>query len=199
MENENMNERGSLYKKAWEKISKYKTLGIIASIIMIILGACLFFNPFGSDAILVILLVIGMLINGIQKIFLYFKMDKAVRDGWQLALGIIWIVVSIVLLSTLLFTIATLTIMAGLLMGMTAIINGISDFTNIRNAEAMGRSKGLMILSGILLVLVGLVMFCRPLLTTIVVTIFYGAFMLILGISLLIRCLSITKPKDGVQ
>ena len=182
-----------LLNKAWEKISKYKTVGILISVLMIIFGIIMFARPFKSELVLVFLTVLALLISGIEKIFLFFKMEKGAKDGWTLALGILWIITSIILFSSMYITEAIMLTMAGIFMGITAVFNGVADLCNCGSAEAMGRSKGLMIFAGILGILCGMIILGAPVLSTVAITIFYGVYLVILGIALLVRCLSIKK------
>jgi len=85
--------------------------------------------------------------------------------------------------------------MAGIMMGVTAIFDGVADFCNLKAAAAMGRSKGLMILAGILDIICGMIIIAHPIMSTIAIVWFYGIFITILGITFLIRCLSIKKAK----
>lgn len=189
-----MNEK-ELVGAIWEKVKKVKTLGIVISIFLILVGIFMFSRPFKSDVIMICLMVVGLLMHGIGMVFEYFSTEKESRSGWTLAAGILWIVSSVVLLNSLFFTVASLTLCAGISMGVSAIMNGINYIANSGKAKELGRSKAGMIAGGILAFVCGIIILGSPVISTIAITYFYGILIFIIGVTLLINCLLIKKPE----
>jgi len=188
----------AIIAKAQEALKKLKTLGIIASIIMIILGIVTVINPGKGNVIGVWLMVIGVLIYGIMEIVIYCKLPKEIRNGASLAMGIIWVVLCVFLIigaiaAPTMDKIAALgafDYFIAVMIAFSMFFSAISEFCSCKNAEALGRSKGGMIASGILGILCGIIILTYPIGSVITLIWFYGLFLLIGGISLFCRCMS---------
>lgn len=181
--------------RAMEELKKLKGAGIAAAIILIILGICLFINPIASSAVMIWLLVIGVLISGIEKIVSFIKMPKGQRDGFLLASGILWLFLSLLLIARgLNFGFAVTAAMetgVAIMIGFLCIFSGIGRICISGQVGAMGGSTGLTVLTGILEILCGMAVLSAPLVGVFTLTLVFGIFMLVMGISLLIKCISL--------
>ena len=184
--------------KAKEVLKKMKVFGIIVAIIMILLGACIFFVPESAAVIIMWMMVAGMLILGISEIIFFCSMPKGARNGWNLASGIIWVVLSVMLMlcdlnagmAEKLVLYGSIEMMLGFMVGFSILFNGISMLCDVREVRAIGGSGALCIVGGILSILAALTILSYPIGAFITITIFYGLFLLVGGISLLCRVLS---------
>lgn len=181
--------------KAIEALKKMKGLGIAAAIFLILLGICMFIKPLATSAFMIWLLVIGVLISGIEKIVSYFKMPKDERDGFLLAAGLLWLFTSIFIISrgcgAGFATTAIMEVCIAMMIGFTCLFSGIGRICYSGKVKEAGGSSGLAIFSGILDILCGLAVLSAPLAGLFTITFVFGIYMLVVGVSLLVRCLSL--------
>ena len=78
---------------------QFKKYGYLAGVITTILGVLIFLRPVSSSAFVTWLMIFGLLIFGIAKFFMYFRMPKIIRSGWSLAIGIMSIIAACILIS----------------------------------------------------------------------------------------------------
>lgn len=186
-----MNPNHDFFENATKTFKKLKAIGIIASIIMIILGACTVISPFGTGMVWLIIAFIAIIIYGISNIVEFCKQPKGRKNGGTLALGILWILIAALFLfskldlipiaeSAIIFTI-------GFIFGFNCIFSGIMAFSTLEYAS----SKGLAILAGILDLLVGFFVIAAPFFAGITLIWIIGIFVIVMGVSLFVRCLSI--------
>ena len=188
----------TMLEKAKETYTRMKGFGIVISILMILLGIGMFFVPVGATAVAMWLMVAGLLLHGIMEIVTYCKLPKGARDGWKLAGGIIWAVIAVLLIigglsaptAAKLVAWGNFELLIAFMVGFTSIFNGIKVLCSYSEVKAMGGSTLGCILSGILGIIVGIIVLSYPIGSVITLTVFYGLFLLIGGISLLCRALS---------
>lgn len=177
-------------------LGRFKVAGIIAGIIMVILGICMFIEPLTTTGIIVnILLTIGLIIKGICDIVLYCKTPKGFKDGSVLALGIIWLILGLLFLATLidsngvsaLFVNVGFQVFVGIALGVTVLFNGIAL---IAAKPETGSKSGWSIVGGILLILLSLFLIASPFITGIALTLVYGIFLIVAGIALFCRAVA---------
>lgn len=182
-------------KKAIEALKGMKGLGIAAAIFLILLGICMFIKPLATSAVMIWFLVIGVLISGIEKIVSYFKMPKGERDGFLLASGLLWFFAAIFIISrgcgAGFATTATMEACIAMMIGFTCLFSGIGRICFSGKIKEAGGSRGLSICSGVLDILCGLAVLSAPLAGLFTLTFVFGIYMLFVGISLLIHCLSL--------
>ena len=182
-------------KKAIEALKGMKGLGIAAAIFLILLGICMFIKPIATSAVMVWLLVIGVLISGIEKIVSYFKMPKGERDGFLLAAGLLWLFASIFVISrgcgAEFATTVTMEACIAMMIGFTCLFSGIGRICFSGRVKEAGGSSGLSIFSGVLDILCGLAVLSAPMVGLFTLTFVFGIYMLVVGISLLVHCLSL--------
>lgn len=176
-------------------LKKIKFLGIIAGIIMIVLGIIMFFNPISGASIFIWLMVAGLLVYGIINIIMYCKMPVGIRDGSNLGLGVLWVIIAILLIICGIGSsveagwafLATFQTFIAIMVGFTCLFNAINAFCTCGEVEAMGISPVGNIISGILLIIAGILILTAPFSAAIAMWVLFGLFGVIGGISLICR------------
>src|SRR5665648_60395 len=74
----------------------HKTLGIIVSIILVLLGIGVFFAPQFFALLMIWIFIAGLMIYGVFLIFAYAESN--VKNGWNLASGIMSIILGFLLI-----------------------------------------------------------------------------------------------------
>ena len=181
--------------KGLEVVRSMRKIGITISVVMIILGICLFIKPVATSAVMIWLLVIGVLIDGIQKIVTYCRMPARGRDGFLLASGILLVLTSLILIgygaNYEYATTASLEVCAAFMIAFTCIFTGIGRICGSEYVWLLGGSKGLAILAGVLDIICGIIIMCEPLFGLFTMTIIFGLYLTISGIALFIRFISL--------
>lgn len=188
----------ALLERVKETYKKMKGFGIGISILMILLGLVMFFLPAGAAVLAMWMMVLGLLFRGILELVVYSKYPKEARDGWTLATGIIWVAIALLLIlgglsastAEKLVAWGNFEMLIAFMVGFTSIFIGIKTLCSSGSAKAMGGSALGCILSGLLGIIVGILVLSYPIGSVITLTVFYGLFLTIGGISLLCRVLS---------
>ncbi len=160
-----------------KSIIKYITL--FSSVIALILGVIVMTNLFASTIIINWLLVIALGIVGLSRICAFASSKD--RSAWDLVSGILFLMVCLLLLSKDPATVGTT---MGIVLAVVAILDGIGSFITayiVRKASKKASIAGY-ILCGILLILLGIALFCMPLFGEILYIYIIGIFMVVLGI-----------------
>lgn len=163
-----------------------KVFGIIASILMIILGVLVFLKPLFAAQIIMWLFIAGLFIYGSFLIFIFAK--AAVKNGWNLASGIMAVTLAILLIfseplgraSTFAFMLAFMALSSG--------INQIGAGIVMKKTGA-GKSTWL-IVSGIINILLFIFLFIAPLTILMSFGIIAGVFLIFEGIALFAETMS---------
>lgn len=170
-----------------ENVRKTSKLGgIIASLCLMILGVVIFFFPVGSLVITTWLFTAGVGIYGISLILSYVKAPAEERSGWHLASGIMAIVLFFIMLPVYgqIKFFSNLGVIMFLL-AFYSISNGVTVLTALPVISAAGGSKGMAIFSGILSILLGFFMLCRPFMLGMAEIYFLAVWLIVIGISML--------------
>ena len=191
---ENSNNFDNLFKIA----KRVKTFGIISAIIMIILGGIAIFSPLLGQSILIWSMVIGLFISGVEEIVNFFSTPKGSRNGFSLAIGIIWVVLFILLFISAvsadaisnLYALGAFDYFLAIMVAFSCIFEAINQFCLCGVVSKAGFGKGGLIASGILRLIAGIIILSFPIGSIITLEIFYAVFLVIGGISLLCTCLS---------
>ena len=198
-----MDNSTNILTRVSEAFKKLKAFGIVVAILMIILGGVSCCSPILGQRIVLWMMVIGLFIYGINEIVTYCASPKGYRNGFSLASGIIWVVLCIILFTSAisadsiskLVAIGQFDYFLAIMISFSCIFSAINDFCICGKAEELGRSKGGMIVSGILGILAGLIIMSYPVGSIITLEIFYSIFLFAGGIVLLCRCLSLKTDK----
>lgn len=180
---------------ASNKVSKVG--GIITAICLILLGILIFTFPIGSMVLSTWLFTAGVGIYGLFHILAYVKTPAGLRNGWQLAGGIMAIILFFIMLPVYgeIKFFSNLGVIMFLL-AFYSISNGVTTLTSLSAISAMGGSKGLAIFSGILSLLVGFFMLCRPFVAGLAEIYFLAVWLIVIGVSML--CAALSQGKGQV-
>jgi uncharacterized membrane protein HdeD (DUF308 family) len=163
-----------------------KVLGAIIGIVMAILGILFIAKPLEVALALDIFVTVGFLLFGVYQIVSYLRTPASLRSGWQLAFGIVWVLMAIMVIANgqagVLLTFA-------FALGFLALLSGfmqVSVYAAIRS-----QSGGTLILaSGVINILLGAFLLFAPFFATAVVEIAQGIYLLVAGIALIFEAFS---------
>ena len=166
--------------------------GIVASIVLAVLGLLTFFTPISVGVGMAYLLTAGLMVYGISQTVAFFRAPKEARSGWTLVNGIMLLLFSgFTLWSGLsgvygtLHMIASLSYVAGFLT-IAAGISQISTFFALQRASG----SGWIMASGILNLLLSLVILANPVVSWFTLTSVWGIYLTVSGIALFAESLS---------
>ena len=179
---------------------KMKNTGIFVSVVMIVLGLVMFFLPSDANAAAMWLMVISLLLMGIFDIMTFCKMPAGAKDGWTLATGIIWTVIALYWIigglsgdaADKMITYGAFELSIAFMVGIASIFIGVANLCAgfmIKKGTGI-RTLGL-IICGILGIVAGVLVLTYPIGSVITLTVFCGLFLLINGIALLVRSLTL--------
>jgi|GEM_PF-5084232 len=172
-----------------------KTIGIVASVIIMLLGICMFIRPLATGGAMIWILVAGVLVRGIEEIVSYFKMPKGERDGFLLASGIITTLISVLLIlrgfNMSFMVTASLEACVATMLGITCMFSGIGRIISSGVIKKMGGSRTLAILGGVMELICGVAVLGAPIMSLYAITVAFGIYLFIMGAALLFRSLSI--------
>lgn len=180
-----------------DAIKKFKTVGIIVSILLVICGIVLFSIPARAGLFITWFMLAYLLVNGVFRLFRYFFLPKEDRTGWMLADGIISTLVGLLILYEIALApiMSTISLIAfiGYFIGFYEIFVGISQLCGSGAAKAAGVSSGWLIFIGIVNILCGIFVVCHPVISFVAFEWIIGLYMIIFGITTFIECLCMKK------
>ncbi len=174
-----------------QSLKTMKIIGIIVSILMILLGGLIFFKPLFAAQIIMWLFIGGLFVYGSFLIFIFAK--AAIKNGWNLASGIMAITLAILLVfseplgraSTFAFLLAFMALSSG--------INQISAGAIMKKTGA-GKSTWLFV-SGVINILLFIFLLVAPLMILLSFGIIAGVFLIFEGVALFAESMS-THPSQ---
>lgn len=175
------------------KTSTRKYLTLFSSIISLIIGILIMSNAIGSMVVVNYILLITLGIIGISKICFYASGSKK-RDAWDLVLGILFIIASLMLLTNdTIVTEATI----GYVLAALALVIGISRFVTAYSIhkEFPKMPISWFVVSGIIAVLVAICLIAFPIATQVIYIYVIGAFLVAYAIVAFITALTMHAEK----
>ncbi len=174
-----------------------KILGIIGGILLIIGGCYCIATPLITYSTLGPIMGIAMIVEGAISGFTWnTRRMMGIADGWSLAGAVISILLGTVVLGSGVLQIAIDTFLA-YLVGFWLIVGGITriaaSFTLRKlgqEGDEAGKNWWILLLIGILVIIVGIMCLCHPVLTMISVGLLMGISVVSSGISLLVASLN---------
>lgn len=166
--------------------------GIVASIVLAVLGLLTFFTPISMGVGMACLLTAGLLVYGISQTAAFFRAPKEARSGWSLVNGIMRLLFSgFTLWSGLSGVYGTLQMIASLsyVAGFLTIAAGISQISTFFALQRASGS-GWIMASGILNLLLSLVILANPVASWFTLTSVWGIYLTVSGIALFAESLS---------
>lgn len=166
--------------------------GIVASIVLAVLGLLTFFTPISVGVGMAYLLTAGLMVYGISQTVAFFRAPKEARSGWSLVNGIMLLLFSgFTLWSGLSGVYGTLQMIASLsyVAGFLTIAAGISQISTFFALQRASGS-GWIMASGILNLLLSLVILANPVASWFTLTSVWGIDLTVSGIALFAESLS---------
>ena len=166
--------------------------GIVASIVLAVLGLLTFFTPISVGVGMAYLLTAGLMVYGISQTVAFFRAPKKARSGWSLVNGIMLLLFSgFTLWSGLSGVYGTLQMIASLsyVAGFLTIAAGISQISTFFALQRASGS-GWIMASGILNLLLSLVILANPVVSWFTLTSVWGIYLTVSGIALFAESLS---------
>ena len=166
--------------------------GIVASIVLAVLGLLTFFTPISVGVGMAYLLTAGLMVYGISQTVAFFRAPKEARSGWTLVNGIMLLLFSgFTLWSGLSGVYGTLQMIASLsyVAGFLTIAAGISQISTFFALQRASGS-GWIMASGILNLLLSLVILANPVVSWFPLTSVWGIYLTVSGIALFAESLS---------
>ena len=166
--------------------------GIVASIVLAVLGLLTFFTPISVGVGMAYLLTAGLMVYGISQTVAFFRAPKEARSGWSLVNGIMLLLFSgFTLWSGLSGVYGTLQMIASLsyVAGFLTIAAGISQISTFFALQRASGS-GWIMASGILNLLLSLVILANPVASWFTLASVWGIYLTVSGIALFAESLS---------
>ena len=166
--------------------------GIVASIVLAVLGLLTFFTPISVGVGMAYLLTAGLMVYGISQTVAFIRAPKEARSGWTLVNGIMLLLFSgFTLWSGLSGVYGTLQMIASLsyVAGFLTIAAGISQISTFFALQKSSGS-GWIMASGILNLLLSLVILANPVVSWFTLTSVWGIYLTGSGIALFAESLS---------
>ena len=166
--------------------------GIVASIVLAVLGLLTFFTPISVGVGMAYLLTAGLMVYGISQTVAFFRAPKEARSGWTLVNGIMLLLFSgFTLWSGLSGVYGTLQMIASLsyVAGFLTIAAGISQISTFFALQRASGS-GWIMASGIFNLLLSLVILANPVVSWFTLTSVWGIYLTGSGIALFAESLS---------
>lgn len=166
--------------------------GIVASIVLAVLGLLTFFTPISVGVGMAYLLTAGLMVYGISQTVAFFRAPKEARSGWSLVNGIMLLLFSgFTLWSGLSGVYGTLQMIASLsyVAGFLTIAAGISQISTFFALQRASGS-GWIMASGILNLLLSMVILANPVVSWFTLASVWGIYLTVSGIALFAESLS---------
>lgn len=158
--------------------------GIVAAILMVVIGIMMLVNPAASLHAIVWVLIFGMIVAGVFRLVSYAKMPYWIRQGYTLVIGIIDLICGVMLAvaatSAPLATDEVFGLFIGLMFAFDMMFAGCNMLAGTGIVKRMGGSTGWLVASGILMIIASVLLLMVPMTGT-VVLMFALAFALIVG------------------
>ncbi|MGI6590131.1 MAG: HdeD family acid-resistance protein [Eggerthellaceae bacterium] len=140
--------------------------GIIAAILMLVIGIAMLCNPLASLRALLWIIIVGFFVGGIFRIYSYTQMPYWLRQGYSLTIGILDIICGVLIMvpaiNQPLLTDEVFAIFMGCVVGVFALFAGINTLASSGIIRRMGGSIGWTIAAGILEVIAGILLIMVP-------------------------------------
>lgn len=147
---------------------------LVAGIVMLILGAIIWFNPFGTLLALAFYIGIGFVLAG----GFYIMSSIDIKSGWYLLVGVLDLVVGLILMANLGVTAASLPIILALWCLTVGVIQIIGAF----EIKRYGRPWGWSMMMGAAGIIFGLIILAYPLVGAITISTVTGLYAVMFGL-----------------
>ena len=162
----------------WDFGWRFRSVGIMISVLLAAAGIFMLCNPFSSARILAWVFIVGLLVYGIWQLACYIRIR---RNGWVLAFGLISTGLGLALmLETPLRQIENLVF----ILAFFSLLEGVSQLCLVSTAKTAGFRVSGLITSGIIQLLVGLFFMVNPFAMLIANEWITAIFLIALGVSM---------------
>ncbi|MGI6034066.1 MAG: HdeD family acid-resistance protein [Coriobacteriales bacterium] len=166
----------------------YFVFGIVAAILMVVVGVVMIVNPLVSLRALLWIIILGFLVGGIFRIVAYVKMPYWLRQGYSLTIGILDIICCVLLaipaINQPLLTDQIFILFIGFMFGFFALFAGINTIAGSGVVKRMGGSAGWTIAAGVLEIIAGIMLLMIPQVGSAFLMVFLGIVFIMCGFSL---------------
>ncbi|MDR3135927.1 MAG: DUF308 domain-containing protein [Coriobacteriales bacterium] len=164
----------------------HRAFGAIIGIIMIVIGILFIAKPLEAVLALDLLVTLGFLLYGVYQIVSYVRTPALRRSGWQLAFGIIWVLMAMLVVAS---GASGLVITFAFVLGFLALLGGcmqVSLYVAIRGEAG----AGLLLVSAIINIILGIILLTLPFFAVAVLALAQGIYLVIAGLALILEALS---------
>ena len=167
------------------KNSMTRVLWIIAGILLILSGVTLLLNPEVSLLSMAGMIGFVILLSGIFDLAIYFSFSKSMLGaGWQLLDGILGVIIGFMFLGNNVLVAAVLPY----IFGMWILFSGVSKIVSGFDLKKLGFSKwGWIVVLGVLMTGVGVISFCRPVLSAVALSVLLAIGLIAEGVHAIFR------------
>lgn len=179
-------------KNNWNRrVKSVKVWGIIASILMIIVGVLCLVFPIQTTYGLEVFASLVLLCLGIWGVVRYVKMPAVLRTGVGLASSILNILLGIMLVTS---PAESLLMTFGFLFGLDLLMLGFEQVTATGRLQMFGIvDTGWMTLDGVLNIICGFILLFSPFASIFAISVIFAFYLLVGGITLLIGCINMKQ------
>lgn len=164
-------------------------------LITLALGAVVLARPTHTLAVIAVLLGVGMMASGVFHILRSLDGRESARV-WRAITGVLFILTGLILLRHLHLSVAVI----GLFIGFTWIIQGIAAMVETFSGRAGERGEtGWTVFFGILSLIAGIVVVVSPMASVAIMTIFMGAWFIVMGGMQMIGALVIWNDRRKLE
>lgn len=161
-------------------IKKYEKRSIISSVIMILIAILLIVEPATFINTIIIIFGIGILLDGLFSVILYFFTDKEQRIfSNALVEGTLEVIAAILILMNKAFMISIIPVIVGIWIIVKSLMKLQLSF-NIKSADE--KSWVFLLISSIITLVIGIIILVHPFDTMITIAVLSGILLLVSGI-----------------
>lgn len=184
-------------------VKQHVVFGIIAGVLMVVLGIVMIFKPLAALGALLWLLAIGFFVGGIFRIVAYVRMPVMLRQGFSLATGVIDVLCGVMLVVAMAQNPAATDTMfgwfIGFLFGFYALFAGVNALAGSGAVKRMGGSSGWLVASGILEIIAGVLLLFVPMAGTMFIMYLLAFTFIAAGISLFATSLDLKNRVRSLE
>lgn len=180
-----------------EQTIKHWWIFLILGVIAIGVGIWLFFTPEQGYAALTIFFALTFLISGLSSIFVTVFNRKSIPAwGWNLASGILMLVLGLILVFNLNLSADVL----AFYVAFAVMFGGFNSINYAFTAKSLGDSGwGWNLALGILVIILSITLLFHPMITALTLTIWTGMAFLFMGISFCVLAHRLSKVKGSMK
>lgn len=176
-------------KNQWNKnVRSMRVWGIIASVLMILIGILCIVNPLDTTYAIEVMASIALLCYGIWEIVRYTQRPVFLRTGVSLGSGILNIILALMLLTS---PAEDMLLSFGFFFGLELLMLGLEQITTTGRLHAIGVGEtGWLTFDGVMNIIVGIILLIMPSASVAAVSAVFAVYLIFGGISLFITSIN---------